>query len=282
MTRRRRWQPAIATFVAMVGALVFALPAFWMVTSALRPEGEIFSFLFPLSFHSIFPKTFTVENFQLLMGSWGFARPVLNSLIVAAATTAFGLAFCAPAAFALAVMRFPFRNTIFVLLFVSFSVPFDLVAIPLSSIFRGVGLANTYPALILPGLGNGFAILLLRQFFMALPSQLQEAARVDGAGWWRILFEIYLPLARPALVAAGVTLFISQWQAYLWPLLISSQPQMQVGAVALASMKGGALAVTNFGVIFAGAAVMAIIPAILMLAFQRTFVASIASRGSSG
>jgi multiple sugar transport system permease protein/putative chitobiose transport system permease protein len=268
--------------MAFIVAMVFTLPTFWMVTSSFRPESEIFSSLSPLSIFSVIPKIFSLESFTQLFGAREFTRPLLNSLFIAIATTFLGLLFCAPAAFALAVMRFPARNAIFVLLFISFSVPFDLVAVPLSSLVRNWGLADTYFALIVPGLGNGFAILLLRQFFLGIPPQLKEAARVDGAGWTRILFEIYLPLARPALVAAGVTIFISQWQAYLWPLLVSSRTDMQVGSVALAAMQSGSLIVTSFGVIFAGATVLAIVPALVMLVFQRTFTASIASGGSTG
>ena len=152
---------------------------------------------------------------------------------------------------------------------------------PLSAQVRAAGLANTYAGLALAGLGNGFAIYLLRQFFAAIPPSLAEAARIDGAGWGRIALSVYLPLARGPVVAAGLTLFVFQWQAYLWPLLVASDPRMQVGPVALAglvSLSG----VVDFSQMFAGALVLSLVPAGLMLWLQRFFVESISRAGVTG
>ena len=140
-----------------------------MLSSAFRPEPEIFGYLNPLSIFSIIPKALTFDNFNRLVAGSEFARAVLNSLVVAAVTSVLGLAVCSPAAFALAILRFPGRNALFVILFITFSVPFELIAIPLAASIRDWGLANTYFALIMPSLGNGIVILLLRQFFLAVP-----------------------------------------------------------------------------------------------------------------
>jgi putative chitobiose transport system permease protein len=277
MTLRR----SSITIVAMVVTWLFLWPVLWMVTSSIRPENQIFAYLNPLSVFSILPKSLTLENFRLAFQG-GIGRAVLNSIIVAAATTVFGLLISVPAAFALAVLRFPLRRAAFVILFVSFSVPFDLVAIPLSSVFRNWHLANTYPGLILPGLASGFAILLLRQFFANIPPELSEAARVDGASWIHIMARIYTPLARPALIGAGLLLFIFQWQSFLWPLLIADNPNMQLGPVALASLQANGVTSTDFGAIFAGATMLTVIPAILLLAFQRSFAQTIATSGTKG
>jgi ABC-type glycerol-3-phosphate transport system permease component len=269
------------TVAAILVTWLFLWPVLWMLTSSVRPENQIFAYLNPLSVFSVLPKSLTLENFRLAFQS-GVGRAVLNSIIVAAATTIFGLLLSVPAAFALAVLRFPFRRTAFVILFVSFSVPFDLVAIPLSSVFRNWHLANTYPGLILPGLASGFAILLLRQFFANIPPELCEAARVDGASWMRIMVQLYTPLARPALIGAGLLLFIFQWQSFLWPLLIADNPNMQLGPVALASLQASGVTSTEFGAIFAGATILTVIPAILLLVFQRSFVETLATTGSKG
>ena len=261
-------------------ALLFALPAFWMLTSALRPNAEIFAFLSPLSVWSIVPAHVTLANVSGLFGT-GFGRAVLNSLVVSAITTAAGLAMAVLAGFALAVMRFPGRDMVFALFVVGFSVPFDAVAVPLSAEVRAAGLANTYVGLALAGLGNGFAIYLLRQFFAAIPPSLAEAARLDGAGWGRIALFVYLPLARGPVVAAGLTLFVFQWQAYLWPLLVASDPRMQVGPVALASLVSLA-GLVDFSQMFAGALVLSVVPAALMLWLQRFFVQSISRAGVTG
>lgn len=261
-------------------ALLFALPALWMLSSALRPNAEIFADLSPLTVWSILPRHVTTANVAGLFAT-GFARAVANSLAVTAITTAGGLVMAVLAGFALAVMRFPGRDAAFAFFVVGFSVPFDAVAVPLSAQVRAAGLANTYVGLALAGLGNGFAIYLLRQFFAAIPASLAEAARIDGAGWVRIALSVYLPLARGPVVAAGLTLFVFQWQAYLWPLLVASDPRMQVGPVALAglvSLSG----VVDFSQMFAGALVLSVVPAALMLWLQRFFVQSISRAGITG
>jgi putative chitobiose transport system permease protein len=277
---RKRGVQVASTIAGIAVAWVFVWPTLWLLTSAFRPNRDIFAYLSPFSVFSLVPNQITLANFTAVFAE-GFARPIENSLIVATVTMVVGLLLAVPAAFALGVLRFPFRRLAFVVLFVGFSVPFDLVAIPLSGVFREWGLANSYTGLILPGLANGFAILLLRQFFANLPAQLHESARVDGASWFRVLVQIYIPLAWPALVTAAMTLFLFQWQAYLWPLLVADQPNIQLGPVALAGLQGGYIA-TDFGAIFAGAAMLVAVPTVLMLCFQRQFVSSIASTGLSG
>jgi multiple sugar transport system permease protein/putative chitobiose transport system permease protein len=184
------------------------------------------------------------------------------------------------AAFALAVLDFPARSVVFGLMVVSFLVPFDAIAIPLTSIFRDAGLQNTYLALVLPGVGNGFAVFLLRGFFQNVPTDLADAARVDGLGWWGIFLRIYLPLSKPALIGAGLILFVFQWQSYLWPLLIAPDPEYRVAPVAIAQLAGEHG--VDFGGIFAGAVVTAGIPLLVLLFFQRYFTESLSSSGLKG
>lgn len=182
--RRRRRVPRIGTWLlGSVIALLFILPLWWTVASALRPQQETFSTVFPVTWWTLIPRDVTLDNFTRLFETQ-FARAMLNSMIVTAVTVVGGLAICATAAFALAVMRFPGRTVFFAVMVVSFQIPFDAIAIPLMSIFRGVHLENSYLALILPGIGNGFAVFLLRGFFMGVPPELAQAARVDGLGWW--------------------------------------------------------------------------------------------------
>jgi multiple sugar transport system permease protein/putative chitobiose transport system permease protein len=146
------------------------------------------------------------------------------------------------------------------------------------SIFRDAGLANSFAALIQPRIGNGFAVYLLRSFFLGIPGELAEAARVDGLGWWGVFWRIYLPLSRPALIGAGLILFVFQWQAYLWPLLIAPNPEMRVAPVAIAQFAGQQG--VDFGAIFAGAALTALVPLLILLFFQRYFTQSVSASGS--
>ncbi|MEO0564701.1 MAG: carbohydrate ABC transporter permease [Chloroflexota bacterium] len=276
MMRPGIFQRTTLTLLAAALALVFLLPFLWMLSSSLRPQSDIFASLSPLTVHALVPRELTLENFQILLDG-PYPRAVLNSLVVAGGTVTFGLLICALAAFALAAMDFPFRDTVFAVVVVSFLIPFEGIAIPLSDLFRSWGLDNTYAGLILPGTANGLAIFLLRQFFLGVPAELRQAARVDGASWWGIFWRIYLPLARPALIGGGLLLFTWQWQSYLWPLLITSQQSMDVAPVALAKYLGQFD--FEFGQLFAGAVIISLIPALILLPLQRYFTQSVASTG---
>jgi putative chitobiose transport system permease protein len=257
-------------------AVLFVLPLWWAAVSALRPQRETFATLSPVSLWTLLPRTFTIGNVERLFDA-EFARALLNSTAVTVATLVAGLAICATAAFALAVLNFPGRGVIFAVMVISFLIPFDAIAIPLMSIFRDARLENTYLALVLPGIGNGFAVFLLRGFFQGVPIDLAEAARVEGLGWWGVFWRIYLPLSRPALIGAGLILFVFQWQAYLWPLLIAPDPEMTVAPVAIAKFAGQQG--VDFGAIFAGAVLTALVPLLILLFFQRYFTQSVSSSG---
>jgi ABC-type glycerol-3-phosphate transport system permease component len=280
--RRRPGSPRRIPVLPVVAALVavlFVVPLWWTVTSALRPQSETFETLSPVSIWTLLPRQLTFDNFKDLSDG-DFALAMGNSLLVTAATIVLGLAMCAAAAFALAVMDFPARTAVFGFMVVSFLIPFDAIAIPLTGIFREAGLQNSYLGLILPGIGNGFAVFLLRGFFMGIPKELAEAAKVDGLGWWGIFWRIYLPLSRPALIGAGLILFVFQWQSYLWPLLIAPDPSKRVAPVAIAQFASEHG--VDFGAIFAGSVVTALVPLLVLLFFQRYFTQSVTSTAVKG
>lgn len=268
---------ALQMVVIAAVALCFLMPLYWLTISAFRPEQDIFRYLNPFGPWTLIPNELTFEN---LIGLWNgsFPRAIANSIIVAFVTVVAGLMVCAPAAFALAVIDFPGRSVVFTAMIVSFLIPFDAIAVPLYSIMRGFNLQNTYAGLVLPGVGNGLAVFLLRQFFQGIPKDLREAAMVDGMGWFRIFWSIYLPLSRPALVSAALIMFIFQWQAYLWPLLIAPGNDMKVAAVALAQFSSAYN--VSFGLIFAGAMFLSLIPMLIFVFFQQYFTSSVASTGS--
>ena len=261
---------------ALLGLLAL-LPLWWAAASALRPTDEIFRYLSPLSFWTLLPAQPTLANVTALWSS-NFPLALVNSAFVTAATVVVGLALCASAAFALAAIEFPGRGIVFSVMVVSFLIPFDAIAVPLFGVLRDVHLQNSYLGLILPGIGNGLAVFLLRQFFIGIPGELKEAAMIDGLGWLGIFWRIYLPLSRPALVGAGLILFVFQWQAYLWPLLIAPAPDYKVAAVAIADFAGQFD--VDYGQMFAGTLCVALVPMIVLLVLQRYFTASVASSGS--
>lgn len=264
--------------IAGLAGVFFFLPLLWIVVSAFRPERDIFRYLSPLDPRVIVPTEWSLESFRSLFDGQ-FPRAVINSLVVAAVTVILGLVVCAAAAYALTALDFPGREAIFVVVVIGFLVPFDAIALPLGRLFQSWGLRNTYAGLILPGIGNGLAIFALRQFFAQIPAELRDAARLDGAGPLSILTRIYVPLAKPALVGAGLVLFVFQWQAYLWPLIVISDSDLQVGPVVLGQLQGQAEYGFDPGQIFAGTFVLAVVPVVLLVRFQRHFVRSIAAAG---
>jgi putative chitobiose transport system permease protein len=257
-------------------ALSFFVPIIWLIAGALRPGSEIFTSLSPLSLETFIPPNPGFDNLLAAFES-PFRRGLINSLIVAISTVAAGLAVCTLAAFALSAMRWPGRDQVFAIVVFSFLIPEEVIALPLSLIFADVGLQNTYAGLILPFIGNGVVIFLLRQFFLAVPRQLVEAAQIDGLSWFRIFRQIYLPLSRPALISAGIILFNGQWQAYLWPLLVTTKEEMFLAPITLGLMVGQYT--TDYGQIFAASSVLSLIPAAILLLFQRYFTDSISTSG---
>lgn len=273
---RRRLSRGLRYLAIVVVALIFFLPIWWMIISALRPADEVFRFLSPLGWRTLVPSEFTLDAMSELWEG-DFRRSILNSIFVTAVTMVVGLALSAGAAFMLATAEFPFRNLTFVLMVVSFLIPFDAIAVPLYGIFVDLGLRNSYAGLILPGIGNGLAVFLLRQFFLGIPRELREAALIDGMSHFGIFFRIYLPLSVPALVSAALLLFVFQWQAYLWPLLIAPDESYKVAAVHIAQFSSAWD--TSWPLIFAGAVVISMIPIVVLTALQQFYTASVATTG---
>lgn len=271
--RSGRWSLLLAVPVALLSIA----PLLWALVSALRPGSEIFAHMSPFTWQTIIPTELTFDNFERLLGG-SFTAALVNSVIVAAIGVVVGLIVSALAAYALATLPFRGRSTVFSLMVLSFLIPFEAIAIPLASSFRQFGLQDTIVGLALPAVGNGLTIFLLRQFFLNIPPSLAEAARVDGASWFGVFWRIYLPLSKAPLVGGGLILFVFQWQAFLWPLLIAPSPQRQLAPVALANLAGQNG--VDYGQMFAGTILTAAVPLLLLLFFQRQFTSSLASTGS--
>ena len=264
-------------FIAIVACgLAFLLPIWWMLVTALRPQGEAFRYL-SLSVWSFLPNNPTFANFiAVVQGPFG--RAVVNTAVVSLATVVVGLAVCSMAAFALAAMDFRGRTIVFAIVVVSFLIPFDAIVVPLAQIMRSGSLQNSYAALVLPAIGNGMVVFLLRQFFLGIPKEVREAAMIDGLGWFGIFVRIYLPLSTNALISAAIVLFINQWQSYLWPLLVAPAAGYKMVAVAIAEMS--ALQTVKYEQVFAAAFITSLVPLLVLWIALRFFGASIATTGS--
>ncbi|NNC13770.1 carbohydrate ABC transporter permease [Planctomonas sp. JC2975] len=275
-TRPRRVAVAIAGWIV---AVAFMLPLAWMLFGSFRTETDLFTSQYPLTPWILLPRTFTLSNYTDLLGG-GFSLSVWNSIFVTAITVVVGVVVNAMAAFAFTLSRGRGATLLFGFVVLCFLIPFDALAVPLADLFKDWNLWNSYAGLILPGIANGFVIFALRQFFLGIPGELSEAARIDGLSSWGIFWRIYLPLSKPALIAAGFTLFLFQWGAYLWPLLIGTAPDKMLGPIALATLSSQTQ--VHWGEIFAGAVLLTIVPMVLLLFFQRHFTGSLSTSGSKG
>lgn len=263
---------AVLAFVAMA-------PLLWAVVSAFRPANDIFRYMSPLTWKTVLPIPATLDNFAVVARS-SFPLALVNSVAVTVATVALGLAISIPAAFALSALNFRGRGLVFAIVLISFLIPFDSIAIPLATMFRTLDLDNSYAGIILPAIGNGLAIFQLRQFFLRIPTDLKEAARLDGLGWFAVMRKIYVPLAKPAVFGAGLLIFIFQWQSYLWPLLIAPDPKFILAPIAIANYAEQYN--VAYGAVFLAGTITAIVPLLVLLSTQRLFTQSIATTGSKG
>ncbi|WP_456283793.1 carbohydrate ABC transporter permease [Microbacterium sp. JZ101] len=277
--RRSRGATILLTTAAGLVALSVFLPLWWVFASSMRPGNSYVENMTPLSWLAFIPIGGDLTNYSAL-GSGAFLLGLFNSFLVAGLTILVGLAIAIPAAYALATMEFRGRGLIFSFIIVVAMIPFDAIAIPLSSLFQGWGLSDSYAGLVLPALANGFAIFVLRQFFMGVPGELMDAAEVDGLGRFGTLWRIVLPLSKPALIGAGMMLFLSQWQAYLWPLLIGTSPERQLAPIVLANLSTAFT--VDLGQILAGSFVLSLIPMILLLFFQKQYTESLSTTGLKG
>lgn len=226
------------------------------------------------------PASWRLSNYTAVLDAIPFRTELANSVINAVARTAAQLLFCSMAAYAFAWLKFRGRNAVFALFLSVLLVPSQLLVIPQYQIMQNLHLLNTIPALFLPGMFSAFGTFLLRQFFLALPPELHEAARLDGAGPIRIFWSIMLPLAKPGLVALGLLTMIWSWNDLLWPLIVNNDPGKMTLSVGIANLQGVYL--TNYPVLMAGA-LMATLPLIIVFVImQRRVVEGIALTGTKG
>jgi multiple sugar transport system permease protein len=258
--------------VLFAGALLFLFPFYYMLVGSLQAEPDT-----SLSGVLPNPASFTLENYREINGAINLGRTLFNSGVFTGGVLLGTLVFGLLAGYALAVLEFRGRGVLFAGVMLILVVPFQLLMIPLYVlIVRDYGLADSYLGMILPFAINSTAVFVFRQFFLQLPRELFEAARIDGAGELTILMRIAIPLCKPALLTAVLLTFIGPWNEFLWPFLVTKEQSMQPLAVSLAnyiSTVSGAAA-NPFGAILAGACVLAAPAIVLFMLFQRHFVAS--------
>jgi ABC-type glycerol-3-phosphate transport system permease component len=271
---RAQAQMLLIHLLLIVACAAIILPLAWMVLTAFKAHDQVFT-------HSpwwIPPEANFLANIRAVLARVPLDRYFLNSLFVSSAITLLDLFFSILAGFALAKYRFPGRNAIFGGIVATMMVPFIVILIPQYIIVRQLGLLDTYAALILPFAVSSFGIFMMRQAFMDTPDELIDAARIDGAGEWRILFQIVVPLHVPALVSLGILRFLSEWDSLLWPLVATDSEHMRTLSLGLAMMQDDRYG-TDVPQLMA-AATLAVAPIILVYAvLQRLFIKSVAGAG---
>jgi multiple sugar transport system permease protein len=261
-------------YVVLTGGLLLLVgPFIWMLLGSFRPDRELEQV--PPTW---LPQEPTLDNYRTLFEQLDFPTFFFNSAVVALAITIGNLVFCSMLGYALAKLDFPGKRVIFVLVLATLMVPGVVTFVPLFVLVSNLGMVNTFPGLIFPFLAGPFGVFLMRQFILALPDELIHAARVDGAGEFRIFRSIILPLCKPALATLGILTFLTSWNNFLWPLVVAQSDEKYTLPVALAIYAIGENE-RDHGLLMAGSVVIIVPVLVVFLALQRHFVRGIAMTG---
>jgi multiple sugar transport system permease protein len=265
-----------ATWVYVVlglGLLATLTPFLWMLLGSFKPEAELQRV--PPTW---WPQAPGLQNYRELFDRLDFPRFFANSLVVAVTVTLGNLVFCSMLGYALAKLEFAGKRVLFGLVLGMLMVPGVVTFVPLFVLISNLGMVNTFPGLILPFLATPLGVFLMRQFISGLPDELLEAARIDGAGEWRIFSRVIMPLCGPPLATLGILTFLGSWNNFLWPLVVAQSEDKYTLPVALALYSVGQNA-TRYGLLMAGSVVVILPVILLFVLLQRYFVQGIATTG---
>ena len=272
---RTRFFNALCGTVVVLFALIWLVPIAWAVVTSLRPEGEITT-----NPSSWWTAHWTLDGYRQVINSSDMLVWYMNSFITSALSAALSVVTCSMAGFALARTRFAGRRVVLALLLAGLVIPPQVLIIPMFQEFTALHLTNTYWSLILPTAPNVVAVFVFMTFFRGIPASLSEAARIDGASWFRLYRSVYLPLSKPAISAVAILTFVWTWNNFLWPLLVLSSTKTMTIPVGLASVASG------YGAHYAEVMASAVLGALPLFAvfvlFQRQIVEGVTSTGLKG
>lgn len=270
MNRNRKKVNAALTYIVLiVAAFISLFPFYFMSVSATNTNAEILS-----ATPRLFFGTNLVENLKNLNERLNLGRVLFNSIVMTVTYTLLAMLIHSMSGYALAKFNFKGKNLIFGIIMLTMMIPGQVMYVPLFKLMNNIGWANTYQAVILPGLAGAFGMFLMRQNMLAFPTSLIEAARIDGYGEFAIFMKVVMPSMKPALSAMGIYMFMSMWNSFMWPLIILGTKSMYNFPVALSMLEGVAWR-KDYGVIML-ATVFAVLPILLIfLLFQKQFVAGV-------
>ena len=258
--------------VAIAVSMIY--PFIAMVNLSFAEENSIF-----MQTSKLFYGNLTVDNYKNVLNEIPLVRYFLNSLIVASITTLGQVIFAALAGYAFARLKFKFKNALFLIILIIMLIPPQVNIIPLFFLMRELNMINTYSALILPGLFGGLGIFMMRQYFLGLPKDLEESAKIDGCNIFETFFKIALPLAMPTVATLALFTFVTTWNSFMWPLIVTNTESMRTLPVGLAIFKGSFREVTLWGQLLA-CSVICTIPVIgVFLVGKRFFIQDILQGG---
>lgn len=272
----RSFFPALALYgLLIVGLLLTLTPLWWMMAASLMPSGEANSVP-----PRLWPSTVTFAHYTALFTRLDLARYLLNSALLAGAVTAISLFINSMAGYAFAKFRFQGRDPLFQGLLGALVIPAQVAMLPLFLLLKQFGLINTYWGVIVPGMASIFGIFLIRQYLLAIPDSLLDAARMDGAGEFRIYWSLVLPLCRPILVTLAIFTFMGAWNDFMWPLIVLTDSSLYTLPVALANLLGEHVQDTEM--MMAGS-VLTVLPVMLLfIVLQKYYIAGIMLGGMKG
>jgi sn-glycerol 3-phosphate transport system permease protein len=273
MVDRNRWLDVLTYVVLICGVMIVALPVYVALVASSQTQAQVMAA--PMS---LIPGDQLLRNYAEVLAtgsgnsSAGVGRMLINSLVMAL-VIAFGKIFISlMSAFALIYFRFPFRQTCFWLIFITLMLPVEVRIMPTYQVMSDLKLIDTYTGLTLPLIASATATFLFRQFFLTVPDELAEAAKIDGAGPLRFFFSILLPLSRTNMAALFVILFILGWNQYLWPLLVTTQESMYTVVIGIKRMISGGDAATEWNLVMATAVLAMLPPVLVVMLMQKWFI----------
>lgn len=272
---RRPLRPRIIVvhIVLILGAVLMVFPFFWQLMTAFKTYGG--SIAVPPQF---IPDPWDFSNFGKIFDTLPFGQMFVNSVLLTVGRTIGQVVLCTMAGYAFARIPFRGRNVVFVIFLSVLMVPSQLYLLPQFEIMQSLGWVNSMQGLVVPGIFSAFGTFLMRQFFMSLPTELEEAGRIDGANVWQVFWQVMLPLAKPGIVALTIFTVLWSWNDLLWPLVITTDPEkmpLSVGLVQLVTQHG-----TKFPILMAGALLASIPMLIAFMVLQKQFIQGIAFSGS--
>ena len=265
---------ALTGFTALV-ALIVLMPLVWMVSVSFMAPGEAAAFPPPL-----FPSEPTLENYRTLFGTYGIGRYLANSILVSTLATILALLFVVPAGYAFAKLRFNGREAVFQALVAAMVVPGQIGMLPLFLELKTMGLVNSYAGALVPWLAGIFGIFLVRQFCLSIPTELLEAARIDGASEGLILRRIVLPTLKPVLITLALFIFLGSWNDFMWPLIVLADQDLYTLPVALAALSREH--VQDNELMMAGSVVTVVPVLVLFLVLQRYYLSGLMTGSVKG